>query len=136
MDRIAWNDSFSVGVPKMDRQHQVIIDMVNVLLDNSDSDVDSEIISDTLTRMTEYAQEHFRNEEDYLLESGHPDIETHKAAHREFRKKTVALCMDTMKHQNTIPAETLEFLKNWWVTHILETDMQYNPTDRTIRLVE
>ena len=74
MEKIIWDEGFSVGVPEMDRQHRQIIYLINSLIEKQYIAVDSEIISDTLARMLEYANEHFRREEQYMLESGYPDF--------------------------------------------------------------
>jgi len=65
MEKILWNEKFSVGVRKIDEQH------------------------------------------------------------KEFRKKTVAFAVDTMKYKETLPIELLTYLQNWLINHILESDMKY-----------
>lgn len=125
MEKIKWDDSFSVGVSEMDRQHKRIIDLINSLIEKQEMEVDSEIISDTLTRMLEYANEHFGREEQYMLESGYPDYSRQKEEHNEFRKRTAFFSVDTIKHKMTIPKEVLAYLKEWWVNHILNADMKY-----------
>ncbi len=133
MDKIIWNDGFSVHVPSLDQQHEELISLINNLIDYSDANVDSEVISDTLTRMTRYATDHFRDEEEYMLKSGYPEYEAHKELHKKYKKKTVSLCMDTMQHQETVPRELLEFLKNWWITHLLEIDRLYSPQESAVK---
>ena len=70
MEKIMWDETFSVGVRDLDAQHKQIIILVNTLIEMSDAKVDSEIISDTLTKMTQYAIDHFKKEEQYMLEYG------------------------------------------------------------------
>ena len=64
MEKIIWDEGFSVGVRDLDEQHKRIVTVVNTLIDMIDTKVDSEIISDTLTKMTQYASDHFKTEED------------------------------------------------------------------------
>ena len=59
MEKIAWSESFSVGVRVLDAQYKQIVIMVNTLIEMNEAKVDSEIISDTLTKMTKYAIDHF-----------------------------------------------------------------------------
>jgi hemerythrin len=123
MEKIIWNKRFSVGVRKLDDQHQKIIKMLNKLIDMKETRVDSEIISDTLTQMTRYASEHFKFEENLMDKDNYPDYLLHKEQHRQFQKQTVEFCMDTMSYKETIPVEILTFLKEWWINHILDSDM-------------
>lgn len=125
MEKIIWNDSFSVGIRKIDEQHKELVKMVNKLIEMKDVKVDSETISDILTEMTKYAEYHFQTEEQYMIDYDYPDYSPHKEQHKEFKKKTVAFCLDTVSHKETIPSEILSYLKNWLTNHILKSDMQY-----------
>ncbi len=124
MEQIQWDESFSVGVVQMDRQHKRIIDMINQLLRDPAANVSSETVSEILTKITKYSQEHFATEEEILEQHGYPELSSHKKAHRAFRKKAVAFCLDTMDRQTSVPADVLHYLKEWWTQHILTVDMR------------
>ena len=125
MEKIAWDETFSVGVRDLDAQHKQIVSLVNILIEMSDTEVDSEIISDTLTKMTQYAIDHFKTEEQYMLEYGYPEYSSQRKQHLEFKRKTVDLCMETMAHKVTVPTEIFTYLRLWWTNHILQEDMKY-----------
>lgn len=125
MEPIVWEESFSVGVRDLDDEHQQIIRMVNKLIEAQDAGVRSEAVSDVLTEMTRFANEHFEREERYMMEYGYPGLAAHREVHRNFRKKTVSLCMDAIAWKSAVPAEILEFLVEWWTGHILKEDMRY-----------
>lgn len=125
MKEIEWTDSFSVGSDLFDRQHIQIIDLINKLIANSNSSVDSVIVSDILTKMTEYALIHFRDEEQFLYQNNYEDIEDHKKLHRDFITKTVSFCQATTLQIDVVPDKLLTYLKEWWIHHILVEDMQY-----------
>lgn len=78
MEKILWGENFSVGVLVLDKQHQQIVMLVNTLIEMNDTKVDSEIISDTLTKMTQYASDHFRTEEQYMLDYDYPEYPSQK----------------------------------------------------------
>ena len=125
MEKIIWDESFSVGVRNLDAQHKQIVIMVNTLIEMSDTKVDSEIISDTLTKMTKYAIDHFEREEQYMLEYSYPEYSAQRKQHQEFKIKTVGFCMETMAHKVTVPTEIFTYLRSWWTNHILKEDMKY-----------
>jgi hemerythrin len=125
MEKIVWDDSFSVGVEEMDEQHKQIIKMVNRMIELKEDKVDSEIVSDTLTKMTEYAGKHFEKEEKYMLEYNYPYYSEQKEQHKEFKKRTATFCMDAMAYKTNVPIEILTYLKDWWINHILKIDMKY-----------
>ncbi len=125
MDKIDWNPSFSVGVALLDEQHKQIISMINLLFSDSEATVRSETISELLTRMTKYANDHFKTEEGLLEKNGYPQLFAHKEVHKTYRLKVLALCQETMDHKASVPEGLLQYLMEWWVNHILKTDMKY-----------
>lgn len=126
MERIDWNPSFSVGVRLLDQQHEQIVAMINLLISEpGGGTVRSETISELLTKLTMYASDHFLAEERLLEEHRYPALASQQGDHKAYRLKIVALCRDTMDYKDSVPAELLEFMKEWWIRHILETDMQY-----------
>jgi hemerythrin len=135
MEKIDWNPSFSVGVKLFDEQHKQIVDMTNLLISAPETTVRSETISELLDKLTKYATIHFRAEEQLLEEYGYPDFALQREEHKAYRIKVVALCQATFIHEDSVPAELLMFLRDWWVKHILETDMKYRSflTERGVK---
>ncbi len=125
MEKMVWSNTFSVGVEKLDDQHKKMIHTINKLIENPDSSVNSEIVSEVLNELRQYASEHFELEEMILEEIGYPDFERHKAEHKEFRVKLVAFCSATTAHINDVPFILFNFLNEWLVNHILQDDMKY-----------
>ena len=125
MKEIIWTEQFSVGVEMFDEHHKEIISMFNKLASEKNATTDSEIISDTLTKMTKYAGYHFKKEEELMVKYGYPDYLRHKELHVSYIKKTVAFCSDTMKKVDVIPDKILFYLREWWGKHILDEDMKY-----------
>ncbi len=125
MEKIDWNPSFSVGVALLDEQHKQIISMINLLFSDSEATVRSETISELLTRMTKYANDHFKTEEGLLEKYRYPELFDQKEKHTTYCLKVLALCQDTMDHKASVPEELLQYLVEWWVNHILKIDMKY-----------
>lgn len=126
MELIVWSPSFSVGIAKLDGQHMKIIGMINLLRSKPGVDVRSETVSELLTRLMNYANDHFVAEEQLLIKHGYPELTEHKEAHTAYRVKVATLCRDTMYHNASVPDELLLFLGDWWVNHILGADMRYS----------
>ncbi len=125
MDQIVWSDDFSVGVKLFDVHHKKLIVMINKMINDPTATTRSVTVSDILTDMTLYAQQHFKSEEDLMIEHGYPHLEQHKSQHNEFKKKVMELCIATTVDVEAVPQALLEYLK-WWLTqHILNEDMEY-----------
>ena len=125
MEKIIWNESYSVGVKEIDEQHKKLIEIINQLIDAQDVSSHSEVISDILTNMMDYAFYHFKTEENLMREHQYADYMSHRKTHLGFIRRTAELSSDATGFAEHVPSETLSFLKNWLLDHILKTDMQY-----------
>ena len=133
MEKIEWRQEYSIGVEKIDQQHQKLLKMVNILIENNNTQVNSEIISDTLSEMIQYSTYHFNSEEEYMKEIGYKDLPTHKAIHKNFLKQAVDFCMDAQVYKQSLPEDLLLYLRHWWVNHILVRDMQIKPKPVSVK---
>ena len=124
---VVWNESFSVGIRKIDKQHQELINIMNLLVENEDASGHSETIASVLDRMTRYAHFHFETEEALMLEYEYPEYESHQDDHTQFKMKTAQFCLDALHRKETLPDEVISYLRHWLTHHILRTDMKYKP---------
>jgi len=120
MDRIIWTKDFSVGIPEIDEQHQQLIDMINSLADTHDA----ENIFNTILEMYNYANEHFRVEEEMMKRCNYKGLGGHILAHKSFGKKTTELAQLNY-NQGEHSLDAFVYLCDWLVNHILTMDMDY-----------
>ena len=66
MALITWNDSFSVQIGEIDRQHQQLVKMVNELNEAMRQGQGKDILFSTLSGLIAYTTTHFGTEEKYL----------------------------------------------------------------------
>ncbi len=127
MEPIVWSDRFSVGVKKLDNQHKQLISLLNKIIRSPNAQTSSETISDILTAMTRYAREHFQLEESLMEKYHYSQLDQHKKTHASFFNNIAKLSLATMKNDNIVPLQLLEYLNHWLQRHILEEDMLYKP---------
>jgi len=125
MEKLVWDESYSVGVKVLDRQHRIVFDMINDLVEREDLTVRSERLTAALMELTSYALKHFRTEEQYMKEYEYPEIAEHVETHMYFRMKIIELSNETLYHKESVPVELFDFLLEWWSNHILKEDMKY-----------
>jgi hemerythrin len=125
MEKLNWKDEYSVGIEKIDQQHRHLFEITNKLIEQAGSPEDSELVSETLTEMVNYAREHFTDEEKLMREYDYPELASHRNQHDYFINTTAELSISFMDSDNTAGDEIVEFLKLWWTTHILKSDMKY-----------
>lgn len=123
---IVWNDSLVTGVQVIDKQHQILVDMLNEannrLTERSGREVFEEIVHDLLS----YALYHFDTEE-ALMVTHHYDQslqQIHFQEHRNFSRTVAQLQQDLQQNKLISRDELLGFLNGWLVNHIMKTDKQ------------
>ncbi|MCG8335819.1 MAG: bacteriohemerythrin [Proteobacteria bacterium] len=133
MEPIVWTDELSVGIVLFDEQHKRLVRMLNRMIADPSATTRSETISDILTELTRYAQEHFKCEEDWMIQHNYPRLEEHREKHMDFRKTVAELCVATSSGLDSVPKILLEYLKNWLTQHILHEDMMFKPFNETLQ---
>ncbi|MCP5371380.1 MAG: hemerythrin family protein [Hyphomicrobiales bacterium] len=122
MTKIVWSEAMSVGVPPLDSDHRIIIDLIG-RLDDHGADL-SEAIN-TLIAYTEY---HFFREERVMAECGYPELEAHRQEHGTLADDVMALQRRYADGDDSVTAYALQqFLTEWLYHHILLEDMAYKP---------
>lgn len=126
MNNIEWTDEFSVGVQKLDKQHQKIIALINDLSDAQNSPEKLDEVHDILFGMMEYSQYHLKYEETLLKKNDYPDFDSHQQYHLDYIRAFSNFSTDIIAGRTAnVTTELLDYLNDWWKHHILEEDMKY-----------
>ena len=107
------------------RTKNKLCNLLNLIEQNSDADVDSEIIADILEKMRMYSSSQFPKEEAQMRKLDYPNFSPHKQDHRDFLQKVCRLCVDATHHKKTVPKDIHEFLSKWQTDHINTSDTHF-----------
>jgi hemerythrin-like metal-binding protein len=121
---MVWSEKFSVGVKRLDFQHQQLFNLVNDLALLLDAAPTSDAIADILERLTQYAGYHFKTEEQIMKKYRFPEYDFQVREHTEFKARTAKFRMDAMAGKANLSAAMLAYLENWLTNHILESDVK------------
>ena len=125
MEKIVWKHEYSVGVERLDRQHQRIISVINKLIAKPRIFRSSRSIADILAELNSYVSEHFLLEEQLLEENGYPSLIEHSNRHTEYGERIADFCLKSVAKDKNVPDKLLRYLGEWWIGHILHEDMKY-----------
>ena len=125
MERIYWSGKFSVGNDDIDNDHKKLISIINDLIDMVELGNDREKFASILSDLTDYFMQHFKKEENYMLEMNYPYLKQHKQIHNEFKYKVAMYNTDLLGATPPDPHEIILYLKKWWADHILHVDANY-----------
>jgi PAS domain S-box-containing protein/hemerythrin-like metal-binding protein len=126
LEKMVWDDAYSVGVAGMDDQHKKLFGMINQLADchSAGNFKSTGVFHEVLSRMFDYTQLHFKDEEAYLQRIGYPKLASHEGEHATFVEKITSFSIATEAGVQD-EAAVHRYLKVWLQSHILESDMQY-----------
>jgi len=121
---LGWDESFSVGVDYIDRQHMYLINLINRIHEAIER-FDPKATVETILDMKSYTEVHFAEEEELMKQYGYPDLEAHVRQHQGFIRKTEMFLNDLEAAPLATTSEVASFLLDWLVTHIQKVDAQY-----------
>ncbi len=130
MELIPWREEFALGISEIDEQHKKILAIINNLSEifQGKKHHEQEIINQIIQELDDYANHHFQTEEKYFDLFSYQDAEAHIKIHNQYREKIVEWRQKYEKENDPkIFFDVSEFLKNWWVWHINNTDRAYVP---------
>jgi hemerythrin len=127
MKKIQWQDSLSLGIEVIDKQHKQWIQYFNDTNEAVASQKNRTQISKTLGFLLDYTETHFSTEERFMSESRYGGFQEHKAKHDELRSTLKNLVKDYEDEGITSNlTEAIDsFLGNWLVNHIQEVDKKF-----------
>jgi hemerythrin-like metal-binding protein len=119
-----WSDSLRTGVILIDEQHRGLFACVKSF--EKASTAGNILLSvHTMDLLNRYVRTHFSVEEELMRAHNYPKLTDHIAEHRQFSAKLFRLIMENVRRDNSV--EMLEFLRQWLVNHIADSDMDYVP---------
>jgi hemerythrin-like metal-binding protein len=124
---VAWSNQYSVGVARIDSEHQKLLAMLNDLQAAMMEGRGRAVIGKILDDLASYTVTHFANEEKLLQLYSYPDFDRHKAIHDKLVAQVNSLQQEFRSGNATVSLEVLSFLQNWLVDHIVGVDQKYAP---------
>ncbi|HIQ22602.1 MAG TPA: bacteriohemerythrin [Planctomycetes bacterium] len=122
---IEWRNHYSVGNAELDQHHKVILSIINEILVMLEKGADSSALESILAHLADYANWHFRREEELMEQRQCPGLDTHKRAHAHFVKDLEAFRFQNLTPKGLKPNDLLRYLKRWWLDHICKVDRKY-----------
>ncbi len=142
---VVWTPKMSVGEETIDRQHKMIFDTANSLLQPAKNGEELNLIRRTLHFLDDYINNHFVYEENYMKTIGYPKekFSKHKLLHKSFIKSYFKL-KDKLNQElgNKRPElieeriilllkECRQLVDNWLKNHIMMIDQDYHQFAKT-----
>ncbi len=127
MPYFEWTSEFSVNNGFIDGQHKMIFEYANNLYDSIQTGKSKEIIDDLISKLFDYSQTHFADEEKLMRDCKFPDLALHVTEHERFIAKVNDYRNNFNLTSRMTAIDIMNFLKDWLTNHVLVTDKKYAP---------
>lgn len=119
-----FTDRLLTNIDKIDEQHKKLFEIVDQFNKACLNREGHDEVWQLYNFLKNSAEEHFKDEEEFMIKYKYPQYENHKEEHNMFLRKVYAL--DKTVKSNYIPLtkimEISEFFTEGFLTHFSETD--------------
>jgi hemerythrin len=122
---LTWDDALTIGVPKIDNHHKVILSTLANLMRNPEESLHSEAAVAALTDLTGLLEQHFAVEEAHMRRLGmrRDDIQSHRAEHNNILAQCAALNIASYTDRSLKIRDVASQIRRWAVSHVLDYDL-------------
>ncbi len=121
-----WNtDKIIIGIETIDTDHDRLLELMEAIKVATIDRESSVNISQLCTQLVSLSRNHFDDEERLLLKYFYPDTEAHIGQHMTYMNIVATLINNLKEEQYSYAIETLQYLANWFVHHISDSDQRY-----------
>ncbi len=119
---LIWSDNLRVGVDPIDKDHQVIIFLINKISSGFCQEAE---LNNVIIELIEYTEYHFRREETIMEVCDFPKLIEHQEYHQKLVAQVHELARDWRENKDPEMRYRLcRFLRDWWIGHILNVDVE------------
>lgn len=123
---LEWNDSLSVGLPEIDRQHKRLLELMRKVEKAADLGQKDALLK-AVEELAIYTKSHFEAEETLMSKVNYPAIRAHSKTHENLLGEVSAMA-GKLKDGSIKTDDLLAFLMKWLVEHINGSDKAYANT--------
>jgi diguanylate cyclase (GGDEF)-like protein/hemerythrin-like metal-binding protein len=137
--KFKWTADLSVGLSSIDEDHKFLIDTLNQLIACLHNHSSDDVVDDIFITLVDYTKHHFAREEQLMQKISFPDYNNHKKQHSYFLSRLHELqnMLKEKQSNQLVLVETIEFLTQWFLDHIVTFDItlgEYNRKKNSVKL--
>ena len=123
---LQWSKALAIGHPIIDYDHQMLVNIANDLDYAVQSGAGNEAVGQSLERLIQYVESHFKREEELFLASGYPFKAKHQQNHRDIEKLVRGFQAAFAADPASVDMDKLlNFFREWLFKHIGKLDRGY-----------
>lgn len=127
-----FTDDCLIHIDEIDNEHRQLFSLLNESITMvAETDDVTAIANNLVTKLKDYALNHFAHEEAYMESIHDPELRLQKREHAAFAEKINSFALDTTSKEAARESlnELLRYLVRWLYRHILSSDMMIGKTE-------
>ena len=118
-----WDEKFNTGIDKIDNDHKTLVNLINDLYEAMQDGSGGALLLPIFSALKRYTENHFAQEERYMVECNAINQEEHFQEHKLMVAKLADLESRHRKGEAAISLQTLTLLRDWLKNHICVVDL-------------
>jgi hemerythrin len=124
MAKFVWKDEYSTGIPEIDRQHVLLVDLINRVIEAHHQGLPRAKQTALVNNMVDHAIFHFGFEERLQEHAGYPFLKAHQKSHVQFAKR-IAEFQSRFNSGEDVVKYIDGLLVEWLTDHFMHDDADY-----------
>jgi hemerythrin-like metal-binding protein len=125
MQLLKWSTELELGLEQVDSQHKQLINIINELTIAAEYNQSNSLLLPIVDKLQQYANVHFKAEEDIFTEYNYPGRAEHEAEHATFIDSINYIRRQCEIIDSSMSNRIRDFLLHWFCTHIKVNDKEY-----------
>ena len=122
---LSWNDQYLIGQSVIDEEHKMLFRLINDFHTHWVEKREHQEIARVLSKLIQYGELHFQDEERIMAQEGYPQLESHRAIHEKLIEEIFKLNEELADKSQLLGRDMTKFLKQWLVDHIVHNDYEF-----------
>lgn len=125
MDLLPWYSGLKTGIEAIDKDHKVLVDLLNSLNVAYRESHGRAIFFKSLVALKDETSLHFAREEILMQGEDYPHLDFHKKQHSELLDQLNTIISSIEDGSQIISMTTMTFLRDWLRYHFQGSDRQF-----------
>ncbi len=125
LEKINWIEFLSIGNNGINKDHKVLIDICNELIDLILLGNNREEFAIILSKLSDYTLIHLKKEEHLMQKHAYPQVSSHISEHINLMYKVAKFNFDFYSNNPPKPKEIIRLIKTWLNEHVMKCDAEY-----------
>lgn len=135
-----WDESLNLGNSEIDKDHQRLFGIISKIMYLSQDNQEEKVkyaAKEGLKFLISYTNQHFKREEQFMLDSSYPEFERHKGMHDDLKNNVLPALQKDLEESDYSVDSIRHFLgvcTGWLTTHIMMVDQTIVHHDKYQRI--